>query len=222
MIGALLSVLLTATGNPFLQEAKEHFQALDFEKCLARLGQASTQWRSTKDELRDIELFGGLCHLSLGHQKDAAEHFRTALRIDEAADLPSWTSPKAVTLFLEVKRSLQAPPSPLPDQDLPPDAPRRATLEPSVKPAAADTTPGLLERHPVSVPLGLGAGVAAIVGVGLGVNARNLSIQANEARTDLEFGQKADAARANATGATVVWIVAGAAAASALVAFLLE
>ncbi|MBL8938583.1 MAG: hypothetical protein JNM69_28705, partial [Archangium sp.] len=144
----------------------------------------------------------------------------TALRIDEATDLPPYPSPKAVDLFLNVKKALQAPPEPMPDTDLPPDAPRKMTLEP--KPPAGPTEPGVFEKHPLPMGFGIGAGVALAVGVGLGVNARNLSIQANEARTDSEFAQKADAARANATGANVAYVLAAGAAATAVIAYLLE
>lgn len=220
MTSLLVALALTAQGNPFLAQAKELYAGLDFEKCVERLGQASAQWQSTKDELRDIEIYSGLCRFNLGQAKQAAEHFRTALRIDEAADLPPYSSPKAVDLFLKVKRSLQAPPEPLPDADLPPDAPRQPKLEP--RPPTGPTTPGVFEKHPGPMVLGVAAGLSVAVAVGLGVNARNLSIQANEARTDREFGDKAAAARANATGANIAWVLAAGSAAAAVILYLLE
>jgi hypothetical protein len=218
--GLFVAAALAAQPNPFLLQAKELYQSLDFERCVARLEQASTQWQSTKDELRDVELYGGLCHLSLGHRKEAAEHFRTALRIDEGADLPPYSSPKAVDLFLKVKKSLQAPPAPMPEDDLPPDAPRATTLEPTkVNPA---TAPSFIERRPVTTALGLTTGIAFAVGLGLGVNARNLSIQANESRFEAEFQEKAAAARANATGANVAYGLAAAALVGAIIAAVVE
>ena len=219
--GLVVVALLAAQPNPFLAQAKELYQSLDFERCVSRLEQASTQWQSTKDELRDIELYGGLCHLSLGHRKEAAEHFRTALRIDESADLPPYSSPKAVDLFLKVKKSLLAPPAPLPEDDLPPDAPRATTLEPASQPSSRDTR-SFIERRPATIALGLSTGLAFIVGVGLGVNARNLSIQANEARFEAEFQDKASAARANATGANVAYGLATAALVGAIIAAIVE
>jgi tetratricopeptide (TPR) repeat protein len=221
MTGLVLATLLAAPGNPFLAQARELYQSLDFERCVARLEQASTQWQSTKDELRDVELYGGLCHLSLGHRKEAAEHFRTALRIDEAADLPPYSSPKAVDLFLEMKKSLQAPPAPLPEDDLPPDAPKATRLEPQ-RPAPSPAGPSFVERRPVTTALGITTAVAFAVGLGLGVNARNLSIQANEARVDAEFAEKASAAGANATGANIAYGVASAALVGAIIAAVIE
>ncbi|MBL8918828.1 MAG: hypothetical protein JNJ54_08225 [Myxococcaceae bacterium] len=218
MTALVVALALGAQPNPFLAQGKELYEGLDFEQCVERLAQASSQWQSTKDELRDIELYAGLCRFNLGQAKKAAEHFRTALRIDETADLPPYSSPKAVDLFLKVKRSLQAPPEPLPDSDLPPDAPRQPKLEPRPPPAP----PSLFERHPGPMVLGITAGVSMAVAVGLGVNARNLAIQANEARTDREFGDKAAAARANATGANIAWILAASAAVAAVIVYLLE
>jgi len=217
----VVSVLLGAQANPFLAQAKELYESLDFEKCVSRLEQATSQWQSSKDELREIEVYSGLCQFNLGKTKTAAEHFRTALRIDEATDLPQYSSPKAVDLFLKVKRSLQAPPEPFPEDDFPPDAPKKPKLEPK-EPKARPSEPGIFEKHPAPTALGIGAGVALAVGVGLGVNARNLSIQANEARTDQLFGEKAGAARANATGANVAYVLAAGAAVAAVVAYLLE
>lgn len=216
----MVVMVLGAQANPFLSQAKELYQALEFEKCVSRLDQASKQWQSTKDELRDIEVYGGLCQFNLGRSKAAAEHFRTALRIDESVDLPPYTSPKAVSLFLRVKQSLQAPPEPLPDEDLPPDAPIARTLEPRKEPGPS--VPSVMERHPAAVGLGIGAGVALAIGVGLGVNARNLSIQANEARAEQEFREKGAQAQGYATAANVAYILAGSAAIAAVVTYFLE
>lgn len=92
--------------NPFVVQAKDLYSKLEFEKCLKRIAQAQ-QWRSTPKELLEIELFAGLCHFNLGQKPDAEERFKTALRIDPSAELPPYTTPRAVELFTKVKRSLR-------------------------------------------------------------------------------------------------------------------
>lgn len=122
-LAATLAALALAAApegtNPFVAQARELYQKLEFEKCLARLAQAS-QLRSNPKDLVDLELYAGLCHYGLGHREDAEERFKLALRIDGDLELPPYTSPKAVDLFLKVKKSLVPIAPPLPDQDLPP------------------------------------------------------------------------------------------------------
>jgi tetratricopeptide (TPR) repeat protein len=101
--------------NPFLVQAKDLYGKLEFEKCLKRVGQAQ-QWRSNPKELLDIELYAGLCHFNLGQKPDAEERFKTALRIDPAAELPPYTTPRAVELFARVKKSLK-PVAPPPEKE---------------------------------------------------------------------------------------------------------
>ncbi|MFZ5441516.1 MAG: hypothetical protein ACOZQL_16030 [Myxococcota bacterium] len=213
-MSALLALVLTA-GNPFLAEGLAHEKDLDFEKCVQRLQQASTQWKSTPAELREIELHLGLCTFNLGDRRAAAEHFRTALRIDESVDLPPYTSPRAVELFLEVKRALRAPPPPLPDEDLPPedDAPKRAQLEPRPRPEPFSFPPALERR---ALPLSLAAVTlaTAIAGLAFGVHARALAADANAARFEADFFRLGEVATGFAVASTVSWLVSGLAAVS--------
>jgi hypothetical protein len=220
MSALLLSMLLTAGGNPFLQEAKVHLQSLAFERCLERLTQASTQWKSTPDELREIELTLGLCHFNLGHRKQAAEHFRTALRIDEASDLPPYTSPKAVDLFLAVKKALRAPTEPMPDEDLPADAPLDRPLVPRQVPLLPSVI-GPWERRAVPLALTGVTMVAAGVAMGLGVSASAQAAKANSSQYESDFVRLGAVAKSTATGANVAWGVAGAAAVSAVISWIL-
>lgn len=208
----LVALLLTAGPNPFLAEGLEHERDLDFEKCAQRLRQAATQWKSTPDELREIELHAGLCAFNLGQRKSAADHFRTALRIDEGADLPPYTSPKAVELFLEVKQGLRAPPPPMPDSDLPDDAPLKPKLEPRPPQVAADALGPMLARRAVPLTLGLVTVAAAITGLAVGLRAQSLSAEANAAHFESEFYRLGDQARGLATASSVAWGLAGAAA----------
>ncbi len=225
-MGALLLAMTLGAGNPFLEEAKAHLQALEFERCLERCRQAATQWKSTPDELRDLEVTTGLCHFNLGHRRSAFVNFRTALRIDEHAELPPFSSPKALELFNKAKDALRAPAEPLamPDQDLPADAPLDRP-SPSLTPKDLKPTP--LDPPPPSpwprraLPLVLTGLAAASAGtaVGLGVNATQLANRANQAQFESDFVSLSGAARGSATGANVAWAVAGTAAVSAVIAW---
>jgi hypothetical protein len=211
-MSAWLLLVLAAGGNPFLAQALEHEQNLEYEKCVERLRQAATQWKSTPDELREIELHAGLCKFNLGRGKDAAEHFRTALRIDERTELPPYTSPKAVELFYEVKQALRAPPPPLPDRDQPDpdllsDTPKKPKLEP--KPVVPEGPPlGVsLKRRAVPLTLGVMTLGAALTGLALGLAAQSRATEANAARFESDFHLLADQAKGLAAGATVSFIV---------------
>ena len=103
--------------NPYLSQAKELYEKLDFEKCLKRLAQAP-QWKSDAAELVEIELVAGMCHYNLNQRVDAEERFRLALRMNSDAELPPYTSPKLVDFFLGVKRKMKVPPPPMPKEDL--------------------------------------------------------------------------------------------------------
>jgi hypothetical protein len=91
--------------NPFLAQAKENYRNLEFERCLQRLQQAP-QWRSSPQELLDIELYAGMCSYQLNQLPVAEEHFRLALRIQPTAELPAYTSPKLVDFFKRIKKSM--------------------------------------------------------------------------------------------------------------------
>lgn len=219
MIAALaLALTLGAGPNPFLAEAKSLYSSLDFEKCIARLAQASSQWKSTSEELRDIELYAGLCHFNLGHEREAAQRFRVALRIDETTELPEYTTPRAVELFMQVKESLREKPAPFPDSDLPPDdTPKNVTLTPKPKPEVPLVAPFPWKKRAAPIALGVVALAAIATGIGLGLHAKGLEGQANAARFESDFVALGNAARANATGANIAYGVGGAAAIGAAV-----
>ncbi|MEW5740178.1 MAG: tetratricopeptide repeat protein [Myxococcota bacterium] len=218
MIALALSLALSAASpNPFLAEAKTLYTALDFERCLERLEQASKKWTSTPKELFEIEVYSGLARFNLGQVKQAAEHFRVAQRIDPAGELPPYSSPKAVDLWLEVKQSLVEPPPPFPDSDLPADdTPRRTDLKPPVKDEPVSPRPAVeWRRHAAPVALTVVAAAAFAVAIGLGASARSFEARANAAYYESDFVSLGNAARANATGANVSWALAAVAALTA-------
>jgi hypothetical protein len=218
MFLALVVSLTLGAGapNPFLAEAKALYESLDFERCLERLEQASKQWTSTPKELFEIEVYSGLVRLNLGQVAQAREHFRVAQRIDPAGELPPYSSPKAVDVWLEVKQSLVPKPPPFPDRDLPDDAPRRADLKPAPAPEPLTAAPrSEWRRHAAPVALSIVAAAALAAGIGLGAHAKSLEAQANAAYYESDFRSLGNAARANAVGANVAFGVSVAAALTA-------
>ena len=238
--------------NPYLSQAKELYQRLDFEKCLKRLAQAP-QWKSDAPELLEIELVAGMCHYNLNQRQDAEERFRLALRMNADAELPMYTSPKLLDFFHWVKRKLHAPPPPMPEEDLdmpkesapvkvekekerldepaPPQDPPRVELKPRPKLTPTPPPPlivpevdrpNLLQRRPVPVVLSVVAVIAVGVGIGLGSNSRSLESQARGAHYESDFYKLCDAARMNAMAADVAFGVSGAAAVGAILGAILS
>ncbi len=185
--------------NPYLSQAKELYEKLDFEKCLKRLAQAP-QWKSDSSELLEIELVAGMCHYNLNQRVDAEERFRLALRMNPDAELPTYTSPKLVDFFLAVKRKLRAPPPPMPKEDLdmpkeppsppvktekekekveavatdePPDEPRvevKPTLIPAPRPRVRELLPEVEQPNLLQRrPVPIALGVVAVIAVGIGI-----------------------------------------------------
>lgn len=211
----VLLTLLAANGR--LTAAKADYENLDFERCVSSLDGAAGDGGS-RDELRDIQLYSGLCHFNLGHRRTAAGFLREALRIDPAATLPPYTSPKAEELFNRVRKAEQSQ-KPFVDTDLPDDAPRELTLVP--RDAAPAPLPAVWTRR--AVPLALaGVAVAALAfAIGLGAHAKSLEGQANRATFESDFFALGNAARDNAAASTVSWIVAALTAGASVATFFL-
>ncbi|MBX7100368.1 MAG: hypothetical protein K1X89_21805 [Myxococcaceae bacterium] len=203
--------------NPFLVQAREDAQALDFERCVGRVRQAA-QWKSNQKELVELEVLGGVCNYNLNRRVDAREHFRLALRMSPDAELPAYSSPKLVDFFLWVKKRLQGPPTPFPAEDLPPDAPLDGQLLPRDRGGADYVRP--FEVRPLPVVFGSVAVAMLATGIGLGLSAKNLEAQAKAAMYEVDYGGYANAARGNALGANIAYGIAGAAVVGAVVSFL--
>jgi len=220
--------------NPYVLQAKELYEQLDFEKCMQRIKQASAWKGSSVKDQRDVELYGALCAFNLGQRAEAAERFKLALRIDEDLELPEFVSPKAVKLFLYVKRKIRQPTvAPMPDEDLPADAPTPAKLEaknagretePAEKPIEVKSPTGASKYVP-AILLGVGAVAFAGLAAGLGVNAKSLETQAREQRMAMVFESEylatRSAAQQNAMATNVLFGIAGALAVAALVVILM-
>jgi tetratricopeptide (TPR) repeat protein len=220
MTFALVAMLLAAPPpdgeppNPYLLQARELFEQLDFERCLVRLRQAF-QWKSNTQDLRDIEVYGGLCSLNLGQRSEAEEHFKLALKLDPNCTLPELVTPKAVKLFTYLKRAARGPVPPMPDEDLPgdddvPKGERRIEV----------TTPSRLPVKPLPLVLGGASLVGLIAGVSLGAWSKGLESQARAQAFESDYLALRGQAFGGATAANVVFVLAGLLAAAAVAVLL--
>lgn len=216
---ALLALLLAA--NAPLKQARADYENLDFEKCVATLESAAEEG-GTRAELRDIQLWSGLCHFNLGHRRTAARAFQDALRIDPDAALPDFVSPKALELFARVRKAVVEEARAFVDDDLPDDAPKEVVLVPKPPPPPPlGVAPEVWRKNAGPIALG-GVSVAALaIGVGLGAHAKTLEAQANKATWESDFVSLGNAAKDNAVAANVALGVAVTAAAASVVTYFL-
>ncbi|ADO75416.1 hypothetical protein [Stigmatella aurantiaca] len=244
----LLLVLLLSTPamaarkpNPFLVQAKVHYQGLEFEKCLRRLEQAGRWKKSTRAEQVDIELYSGLCAFNLGNEEEARKSFSVALELDPKVELPPYSSPRLVTFFdalaqrttppedAEEETAQAAPPAPATPPPAPPvqDTPRQVELQPAPPPEQ----PLLTQAPPAPQPKKLlfpvllsgTSAVAAGGAVYFGLQARSEEEKANDRDTFYEDSLvHRDDARQNAKIANVAVGVAATAAVGALLSYLLQ
>ena len=228
-----------ATQNIYLAQGKVFFQGMEFEKCLQRMEQASRWSNLTRQDLRDIELYTGLCRFSLGQREEAVDHFTLALQLDPNTTLPPATSPKIEEVFrplAERARAAQAATGAEPGQDAlgkdgqdssGADAPRSAHLVPPTPGPRTGVDAALEPDAPKSrvLPLALGGTAVAAAGAGalLGVLARGHEARFNDRLTYYDDAQAAGkSARSMALGANIAFGIAGAAATGALVTWLLD
>lgn len=212
------SALAQEGPNPFLTQAKLLFKNLEFEKCVARL-ELAPQWKSTPEELLEIELYAGLCLFNLGRPKDAEDRFQVALQIDYHAQLPPYTSPKIVEMFRRVRRRV-----PKPDLAKTADAPLKPE-EPTLVPQ--DIPPEVVASPPSKrrvAPIAFGSVAVAGVGAGvlLGLRAQTFEQLANAAHFESDGVVLSDRARAYATWANVAYGVALTAAAATVLTLVFE
>lgn len=223
LLFAAATLAQTGGPNPYVGQAKVFYQGLEFEKCLARLEQA-TRWKgSSAKELTDLELYRGLCSFNLGDQQQAQGAFRAALAANPAAALPPYTSPKIEALFEQVKAEL----APAAAASATSDAPVKPQLlpgpdgsaPPAVEGAPAEVTGG----RSVALPLALGGVAVLAVGTGvlMGMQAKSFEAQAHAAHFDSDARALADTAQERATFANLGYALAAAAATGAVVTFVL-
>ncbi|MBX5483795.1 MAG: hypothetical protein IRZ16_18385 [Myxococcaceae bacterium] len=208
--------------NPYLGQAKDLYQELEFEQCLARLDQAARWPHSTPKELTEIEIYAGLCHFNLENVDQAETRFRAALKLNPAVTLPPYTSPRINALLYKLKGELAATAPP------PSDSPTQPELAPpppsNPPPALNDLTAKGPRGRSLTVPLALGgvAVVAAGAATFLGLQARSLEQQAHAAHFESDAIALGQTAQQRATFANVGFAVAGAAITGAVLSYLLS
>ncbi|WP_224247841.1 hypothetical protein [Hyalangium gracile] len=244
--GLLLVVFLAVPAfaaqkpNPFLTQAKVHYQGLEFEKCLKRLEQAGRWKNNTRAEQVEIELYSGLCAFSLGNEEDARKSFSMALELDPKVELPPYSSPRLLTFFDALAQRVPGrtapeevatpePPKPAPaPAPAAPEAPRKVELQPPApapQPVLTQTAPAPEPRKKLLFPLLLsGTSVAAAGGaVYFGTQARSEEKRANDRDTFYEDALASqDQARRDARVANVAIGVAATAAVGAVLAYVLQ
>ncbi len=225
---AFAALLLSASPNPYLAQAKVLHQGLEFEKCLKRLEQA-TRWDNSKEQLAEIELYAGLCQFGLGDQLGATEHFEMGLKISPKLVPPPMVGPKVSALFQKAQAKVlprvdsETPSLAAPPEETPPPQPKRVELVPAPEPVAPveiHQEPPKRGRHLVAPLAVLGvSAAAAIVAIVFGAQAKSYESQANAGMFESDSIAWGATARTDALVANVCWAVAGAALIAAVITF---
>ncbi len=201
MAPLLLCIVLSAAPspapNPYLEEAKQLYQDLEYERALEALKRALSSPGTRSPDLAEIHVLRGLCHLQLGRDESGRGAFRAALLASPQAQLPPLTSPKIRAVFEAERKALPPPPTVSPPTPVAPQALPVAPLPtdpPPVEPAHV--------RWPAFATLGLAVAVACVGGV-FGSLAQDLSHEADRAPfadDHLRLSQKAQERASLANG----------------------
>ena len=215
----LLLVLLGAPGaarakNPYINQAIQSYENFEYEDSLRILNQASGVPDSTKEELAKVHLYMGLVRFTLGDPVQADKDFKKAVELDYNIKPPPDTSPKIVSEFQRVKKTVPPP----------------EVKDPGggIKPPGGN---GIVITKPMPVPprkrvwtwVVLGVGAGALVGGGV------FGYLASSAKADFDkeiWGDDANELKNTAESrsliANILFGVGGAGMAAALILFFTE
>ena len=228
--------------NPYLSQAKVFYQGLEYEKCLARLEQA-TKWTSEPAEEVEVQLYSGLCNFNIGNLDEAKRKFDLALKLDPALQLPPYTSPRIADIFELSRARIAARSKPVekvaekapmieekkaePTQvAVATDAPKQVELTPAPRQDNSELITAA-EGPSLTVPLVFGGTAALAAGAGafFGLSAKSAEAEANDVTGAGRFESDAFAAtnraQSNAMLANVAFAVAGAAVIGAVISYVL-
>ena len=154
-------LIAAAAPNPYLAQGRNYFQALAYEKCVQVLDRAHSWPDTPKEELAEIELYTGLCQLSLGKTNDARDRVALACRIDPTVKLPPAASPKVEAMFDEL-----CPKPPVDELKHAPVAPLPAAPA-EVKPEIVEAPPPPVSHAVPKIALLAAGGAAGIASLAL-------------------------------------------------------
>ncbi|MBL8952670.1 MAG: hypothetical protein JNK82_17960 [Myxococcaceae bacterium] len=226
MFGVLITFVAAQSVNPYLEQARAAYKDFDYAGCLKASELAGRLEREPAAQA-NIEVLHAMCALELNRKAEATERLELALRIDPNAKLPPVVSPKLAALFDSIRARLaaEAPkPTPAPEPPAPPPEPppapepAPAVESPAPAPAASQASVRLAPIVLFSV-----AAVAALgAGVGTGAWAQSLAQQNQRATFSSDIAAFGGQAKGAALAANVCFAAAGALAAAALLAWLLQ
>ncbi len=212
-------VLLAAPGaarakNPYLQQAIQSYENFEYEEALRTLQQALEAPGSSKEELAKVYLYMGLVRFTLGDAAQAEKDFKKALQLNYKVKPPADTSPKIVSEFQRVKKTV--PPPEVKDPGgggKPPGGDGIVIVKPLPPPAR--------KRVWTWVVLGVGAG--ALVGGGVfGYLASSAKAEFDKEPWADDANELKNTAESRALIANILFGVGGAGMAAALILFFTE
>jgi hypothetical protein len=238
---AVLGALLPGTTHAqedfqsALVEARRLYEELEYEQALVQLQWAKPHVRTSEQEV-SLGLLEGIVLGDMGERGPSLAAFHAALLLDPEAKLPLKVAPKVARDFEEMRRRARAdllrkrPPVSTPTQEVPPPMP------PPVEPIKPDLTPPPASSPAPYIPAAgtqvrsgkrvlpwalAGAGAVALgVGSVFGLKSRASVSDARNGVFLEDTRAHLEDARGRASVANVLFGVAGAASAAALVTWL--
>jgi tetratricopeptide (TPR) repeat protein len=221
----LALALLTSAGahaNPHLKQGIKLLQEMENEKAIKSLRRALTWKRNKTHDLAQIHLHLGIAQFNLMQTRAARRSFEKAIELEPAIELPKRTAPKIQEIFDKLRPAAQ--PDPAKPQPPRPPPPSTVSVEPPPPPPPVDTPAVRKTPSSTNWPAWATLGLAVAAGATAAGLAGGTVVENNRA-ADLSLGTREaeehrDSAGKYALGANIMFGVAGAAALTSGVLFL--
>jgi tetratricopeptide (TPR) repeat protein len=201
--------------NQHLDRGIKLLNDMEDAKALEELQQALAQPGNTPAEQVKIHIYLGITYFSLLKNEEAKKSFERALELDVTAELPESTSPKIRDFFAKLKEERKRAAS---------GVGQRPATRPSEPVGPVTPPPPPPPRRSINWPAWIAAGVAVAAGaagLALGLTSRSSADRAADLSLPwAEAEAEHDAARGRALGANICFGVAGAAAVTSTVLFI--